>query len=643
LKSGKLSDKPLKAIIIVSGLLYFIFSNATSGAEPVTLSDKDSSFKVESGIEYMVEESSAKLTYEQVIGNFNSEKWKTYKGKIIKFAHQPHPVWFRFYVINNSQLDKKWILGINWPLLNIIEYYQFNHNLESPPEYYRAGMDCDPESKLLKDPAFMFPVSFSGSNPVLVLLRVSTSSAFILPLTIWDSADYQSRRYGYGLFMGFMFGILSVMFFYNLSLYFFTKDKSYFFYTVYLIAIILYELAVTGYGVLYLWGESHWLKARGYEFFASMSFLTATLFFRQFLDLKNCTAHLNRINLFLAVYWTLAVLLSAFWPSRVLTAGIALIGLGTSLAGIYMSAALIFQGNIFARYFAFAWFTVTFGTIANLLSLFGAYDGNWLTENGQHIGFMIETVLLSVALADRIKRERESRESAQLEALELVKKVDIERREKIAAQEKAIAVQLIANAELESHVLERTQELDQSMKNLEIVNKQLSELSLTDSLTGVFNRRYFDEVFRNEYERSAKSGVPMALFMIDIDNFKVINDVCGHLAGDKCLKLVAVALGTTVGRSNDMIARYGGEEFAMILPGTGFSQAMNLAEQVRKTVEEIQFIYRGKRMTVTISIGVVSRVTSMDQHPDDFIAEADVALYKAKEAGRNRVAPWINH
>ena len=119
-----------------------------------------------------------------------------------------------------------------------------------------------------------------------MLLRVQTDTQFTVPLVLWEEKEFHAKRHDHAVAMGLLFGILGVMFFYNLSLYIFTRERSFLSYSAYLVSIILYELVITGYGPFYVWGGSEWLKARGYELFACASFLAATLFFRHFLDLK---------------------------------------------------------------------------------------------------------------------------------------------------------------------------------------------------------------------------------------------------------------------------------------------------------------------------------------------------------------------
>ena len=356
-----------------------------------------------------------------------------------------------------------------------------------------------------------------------------------------------------------------------------------------------------------------------------------------FLKLGQAAPHLNRMNQGILVFWlAMAPLLAVSTATPLLQTSIAA-GILVSFLAIYTAAYLAWRGNVPARYLLIAWLTIIGATFLTLLSLIGAIDGGPWIDQSQHVGFVIETILLSMALAERIRRDRLSREAAQQEALALARRLDQEREAKIKAQELALDVHHKANEELELRVRDRTADLKRAMTELQLANGELATLSLTDSLTGVHNRRYFDDALRSEFDRSARTQCPVALLLADIDHFKRINDSVGHVAGDECLRLVANAMRACAGRSSDLVARYGGEEFAIVLPATDAAQAFQMAERIRRAVQDIQFISAGRRVPLSISLGVVARVTSADQTLAQFIREADEALYAAKAAGRNQV------
>ncbi|MBN9687691.1 MULTISPECIES: GGDEF domain-containing protein [unclassified Corallococcus] len=160
-------------------------------------------------------------------------------------------------------------------------------------------------------------------------------------------------------------------------------------------------------------------------------------------------------------------------------------------------------------------------------------------------------------------------------------------------------------------------------------------LTIADGLTGINNKRYFVEYLEREMGRSHRYQRTLSLMMFDIDHFKQINDVHGHLAGDYVLREMAQSIKKLV-RREQCFARYGGEEFAIVMPEDGPDKARVFAEKIRKLVEDKRFAFEDKEIPVTISIGVAEVASEMSE-PSQFIKVADANLYKAKKSGRNRV------
>ncbi|MCW8329706.1 diguanylate cyclase [Photobacterium sp. SDRW27] len=181
------------------------------------------------------------------------------------------------------------------------------------------------------------------------------------------------------------------------------------------------------------------------------------------------------------------------------------------------------------------------------------------------------------------------------------------------------------------------EEIDIKNQALNQANAKLERLTKTDGLTGIANRRFFDEYFEQEFRRAQREDKPIALLVIDIDYFKEFNDAYGHQAGDRCLRLVASELERVLKRPADMIARIGGEEFGVLLPNTTNGEVV--AKQCRTIVERLSIEHcgAGELAFVTVSIGAVSAESARGQTADTFFNTADSALYQAKKAGRNRV------
>jgi two-component system chemotaxis family response regulator WspR len=190
------------------------------------------------------------------------------------------------------------------------------------------------------------------------------------------------------------------------------------------------------------------------------------------------------------------------------------------------------------------------------------------------------------------------------------------------ARELKVAVELA----LSKHAAERA------------ATEKLSELVLTDPLTGLANRRHFDQTLASEWDRSVREKQPLGLLMIDIDHFKAFNDSRGHAAGDECLKAVAQALRAHCARPGDLVCRWGGEEFAVILPVTDAAGAGHLARELVQMVRALGLEHGKSDVSpcVTISAGSASAVPSDAGSAAALIEKADAALYAAKQSGRNR-------
>jgi len=186
----------------------------------------------------------------------------------------------------------------------------------------------------------------------------------------------------------------------------------------------------------------------------------------------------------------------------------------------------------------------------------------------------------------------------------------------------------------------RETELMEVTRQLQAANERLQNLSLLDGLTGIANRRHFDQGLLQESRRAKREKIPLSLIMLDIDYFKAFNDTYGHLIGDDCLKTVASTLKKTLKRPGDFLARYGGEEFAVVLPNTDDVGAINIAEELRVDIERAGIAHINSLCAdyVTVSLGVVTRFSEQDETPDDLILVADQALYRSKHEGRNRVS-----
>lgn len=191
------------------------------------------------------------------------------------------------------------------------------------------------------------------------------------------------------------------------------------------------------------------------------------------------------------------------------------------------------------------------------------------------------------------------------------------------------AGELIARVKVQLKIKNLQDELKKS-------NEMLKQLSNTDPLTRIFNRRYMMEMLTKEMQRAQRKGTHLSLVMIDIDHFKHVNDQYGHQAGDQVLVSIA-ALSQSAQRSYDFVARYGGEEFVLTLPETAHEDALEIAERLRLSIQAHTYSGSLKGLKTTASMGVATYPTDFITSVPDLIREADEAMYRAKAAGRNRI------
>jgi len=190
----------------------------------------------------------------------------------------------------------------------------------------------------------------------------------------------------------------------------------------------------------------------------------------------------------------------------------------------------------------------------------------------------------------------------------------------------------------EKKLNDKISELMKTKQKLEKANKKLARISSRDQLTGLYNRRKFEEVIKREWRNAIREVNPISIVMIDIDYFKKFNDNYGHLAGDNCLQKLSQTMEQTLKRPRDFLARYGGEEFIAILPNTDGSGAQHIAELLRKNVFDLKIPHNKSPVTnyVTISLGVASTDEPEFYVFEEIMDKADQVLYQAKDSGRNR-------
>lgn len=597
-----------------------------------TITDAFENFTLDNQYYYLKDKDHS-LTIQDVMFRFDPNQWLRKSGQALEWKYSESAFWYRFEIQADTSQAIDYVLEIVSPFMDQIDFYHVRYDEYGDPYIYNyaaAGDQVADSEKYISSRNPVFPIHLLPDSLNTIILRVSTTSALILPMNLMEETYYHEQEEKSQAFYGVLFGFMLVMAIYNSVIWLFLRERTFAFYVFYVLLALGYQMSLTGFGTHYVWGASGWFVQNGITFLVCTAFMFGGLFVIDFLSLRSAAPRLYSLAMLLVgIYGGFAVF-SLFMPESYLVPIVQPLGLVSSALVLFTGAYLWRRGSVWAKYLTLSWLVLVVGTIVYTLMLMGYVERNPFTEYLQSVGFAIEVSLLSIALAARMNQERQAKRLAMETALDLAHRVNTVNQEKLIIQRQA-------NLELEEKVKQKTLELRQAMEELTNANQQLEQISVRDQLTGLYNRRFFDEYFPKQYRNCSILGKPISVLVIDIDYFKKINDVHGHLAGDECLKTIAKVITATDQREDDKIIRFGGEEFLIVLPNTGADGANSVAERIRQMVEKTLFVANGKRIPLTISVGVAALVPSDEQPPESVLHKADSALYEAKKSGRNCV------
>ena len=553
--------------------------------------------------------------------------WRPVQDKHISMGLGHFDHWFRFRATNTGDQPLRQLLEIAYATMDHIEIHVLDMQgnlLES----HIMGDRLPFRERPIEHHFFVTPLSWPAGETRDIYINARTSGAMELPLILWSENAFITHDQTRQMVAGLYFGAMLIILLYNLVMFFGVRERSFLYYVGLVVSLPLFVATLDGYTFQYFWPESPGWNQRAIGLFLSLTIAFGLLFTYDFLRLgHSSTASVLRTSTKLALMIPAIMLASVVFADY-------LTMLTIVIAGAVMACALPLLTSPYGlrelgtpfRYYLFAWGALLVGGIAFAGNRTAVLPQNLITENAVELGSTLLVILLSFAIAARINEQRRKVYDAQLTALE-------HEREARAAREAALRTEHEARQELEHKVAERTRELREA-------NATLQELSSRDALTGLHNRRHFDEQLIREYVRGYRHQQPVSLIIADIDHFKAFNDQYGHLVGDDCLRAVAGMMSECVTRGGDLLARYGGEEFCILLPGTDLAGARAVAERVREKVAASEYMVKGKQVPLTISLGVAAMIPSTSEDAEALIRQADHALYEAKKRGRDQVITY---
>lgn len=524
------------------------------------------------------------------------------------FGFQRGTFWFHTRVVNRDPDEPRWMLVQEYPLSDEIDVL-----LRYPDGRIvrHAGGDHRPfASRSVRYRHPNFSLDLPPGEPVDILVRVRSQSSMQVPLQLYTPKAFTEVSRDAQLAIGLYYGIMLALLFYNLVLWLSLRDASYFWYLCHVTAFGLVLFTLNGLGFEYLWPGSPWLADHMVPISICLALVAMLQFSRTFLELPRRWPRGNLLLLALMAFFVLFGIASVWLPVRIATP-VASRAVLLGVVGIVIATIVVLRdGYAPARLLLLAWSMFLLGTAAFTLLAFGVLPKNFATEYGVQIGSALEMLLLSIALGHRYAALRHENQ-------------------RITAE---------ANQKLERKVAQRTQEVRSTLLQLEEAHARLRDSSRRDGLTGLYNRTWFHEAFRDLAQQAQADARPLAVLMIDLDHFKSINDRHGHLAGDECLRWAARRIGRILRAHDALLARFGGEEFIAALPGHDMAAAGAVAEAIRHSLGDEPCVVGEARIRVTASIGVHVVGPGRARSVDDALGIADRALYAAKASGRDCVA-----
>lgn len=572
-----------------------------------------------------VEDASHNLTISDMTA-LENEQWEHNSQDTFNHGYNKSSWWLKFSLDNQDNQKIARILEISYPVLDYVDLYLVKG--QTVVESFNMGDKLPFNQRPVRHRHFIVPVTLEAQEDVTVYIRVQSSSSIQVPITLWEEEHFYNHDQTQTLIHGIYYGIMFVMVIYNLFVYLAVGERSYLYYVLFVTCTPLFLASMNGFAFQYIWPNQTQWNDQAIIIMLSGVVLFGAMFTYQFLNVKQLKPIFGYTAKALAGGAALIMLMSFYLPYSV---SIRILIPFASLACIYALFQGIYRwygGGLSAKYYTIAWSSLLLGGLTLALNKYTIFPKNTFTEYATQLGSAMEVILLSFALAERINQERRMRFEAQKDALDT-------ERELRQAREHALDVQRQATESLEQRVQERTKELEE-------LNQKLEELSDTDQLTGLKNRRYLDRVLEEEFVRCGRYQHNIAVLLMDIDHFKRFNDTYGHIIGDECLKAVANAITLGLRWPSDRPARYGGEEFCVVLPETDLEGAHTVAERIRSNVEALEFKVKGEVVPVTVSVGVSAFIPETDEEPNSIIMQSDEALYTSKENGRNQVTLYQN-
>ncbi|MCB2225947.1 MAG: sensor domain-containing diguanylate cyclase [Desulfarculaceae bacterium] len=493
-------------------------------------------------------------------------------------------VWLRFR-LSGLEKDRSYYLELDSAQLKQVDAFmpQPGTGPDGQTLYRKveAGASHPSGGRPLPYRTFLIPIHGGAPPQEDFYLRLTNSGSIIVRPYLWSERGLSSHLNKDNIFFGVIYGVLAAMLLTNFFFFLALRDPVYLFYVLYVLSMLAFEACLYGHWDMWLAGNVC-SGQTGIWVASGLLTIFAALFTRSFLRTKQYSPRLDKVFLAIIAGGIIVIAMtlsgSLFWA----TALTHLLGLTGPVFALWAAVLAWRRGYWPARFFLLAWSILMLATFQLAVKGLGYLPQALSSTYTMPLATAVEAVLLSLALAERVRNLRHRGEEAA-------------RRE-----------------------------------------RRFQHMSMTDELTGLYNKRFFDSRLKGEMDHATRTGQPLSLLVVDVDDFKGYNDAHGHTEGDKVLRILARIMLERI-RAGDFPCRYGGDEFVVIMPGTEPAQALLAAERVRTGFHDHPF-QPGGEATVWTSLSAGTAQLQPGDSPEQLMSRADAAMYRAKRDGGNRCA-----
>ncbi|WP_369601303.1 7TM diverse intracellular signaling domain-containing protein [Hahella sp. SMD15-11] len=555
--------------------------------------------------------------------------WQKNRQDVLNFGLDNQPWWLKLRLYNTTGQPLQRLLEVAYPLLDHVDLYVVAEG--QVVTVYRSGDALPFSHRPIRHRNFLFPFELKPDTDYTLYLRVQTEGSLQVPLMLWSPQAFFEADQVPLMLQSAFFGLLVIMAAYNFMLFLFLRDRAFLYYTLYIASIGLVQLDLHGFTRQFLWPEAAEWGQLAFVILASLATVFATTFSYRFLNFgirPGIPGRLIQGGILLGLI-CLAVALFGSYHTAVMLILLAIFV--ASLIGIGVGGYQWLRGVQSARYFTLGWLVFLLGNILISLSKGGILPRLPEFEYAPQVGVALEALLFSIALAHRVQEEREQR-------LAMQKRLVQQERELREAQAATLRAREHYAREMEDRLELRSRQLQDAMSRLSNAQEKLRHIATLDPLTGLRNQSYFNDTLREEWNRCARAISPLSLILLDVDDFRDINQKHSALAGDELLRQIARVLETRVQRAGDSLFKLDGDRFALLLPHTPLEGAMQVAEELCDRIGHRVFDVEGERLHVTVSAGVSSELASQEPGWQQLVNAARDALSEAKDLGGSRAA-----